>query len=278
MIINGPTVGTPMPRSNYEQTDPSKADYLKGKDALDKKIQDAQTAANNAKTAADNAQNTANTALSKANAAEPALGYKPVQQGFLDGTGTNKIRLGWRSLPNGRGTLGVFVDDTDIGNIPMSNPSFGGCNPIENGGTAAVTRTDALKNLDSASGTPEHMALCYSYLPDTGFGTGKVATQTLIDNMATNSSVTFTLNFDKYSIITELPVQYGVVTLRKGVNNSFMSGIATDIIYGDTYVLNRKNSGEISWRRVLTNVLSSDDYGTTFPANAVTGQVYYLKG
>lgn len=46
MIIRGNTVGTPMPRTNYEQTDPTKADYLKGKEVLDQKIEDAQTAAN----------------------------------------------------------------------------------------------------------------------------------------------------------------------------------------------------------------------------------------
>lgn len=72
MIIKGNTVGTPMPRTNYEQTDPAKADFLKGKEVLDQKIAeakkagtDAQTAADNAKTAADNAQTTANNALPK---------------------------------------------------------------------------------------------------------------------------------------------------------------------------------------------------------------------
>ena len=54
MIIKGNTVGTPMPRTNYEQTDPSKADYLKGKEVLDQKIEDAKSAGVNA---ASNAQN-----------------------------------------------------------------------------------------------------------------------------------------------------------------------------------------------------------------------------
>lgn len=35
MKIVGVTVGTPMPRANFEQTDPKKSDYIKGKDALD---------------------------------------------------------------------------------------------------------------------------------------------------------------------------------------------------------------------------------------------------
>ena len=57
MSIKGPTVGTPTPRTNYEQTDPVKADYLKGKNALDKKIDDAQsTAAKALKTANEKAE------------------------------------------------------------------------------------------------------------------------------------------------------------------------------------------------------------------------------
>lgn len=70
MIINGPTVGTPTPRTNYEQTDPKKADYLKGKAVLDEKIQEAKTAANNAQTAADKAQTTADSAKSAASKAQ----------------------------------------------------------------------------------------------------------------------------------------------------------------------------------------------------------------
>ena len=53
MIISGNTVGTPMPRTNYEQTNPAKADYLTGKNVLDQKIEAAHTAAGNAQTAVD---------------------------------------------------------------------------------------------------------------------------------------------------------------------------------------------------------------------------------
>ena len=48
MSIKGPTVGTPMPRTNWEQTNPLKADYLKGREKLDERINKAQ------KTADDN--------------------------------------------------------------------------------------------------------------------------------------------------------------------------------------------------------------------------------
>ena len=72
MKITGNTVGTPMPRTNYEQTDPAKADYLKGKQALDKKIEDVQSAADNAQTAADNAQTAADNAQTAADNAQTA--------------------------------------------------------------------------------------------------------------------------------------------------------------------------------------------------------------
>lgn len=70
MKIIGDTVGTTMPRTNYEQTDPRKADYLKGKQALDKKIEDAQNTANEANAAASNAQKTANEANAAASTAQ----------------------------------------------------------------------------------------------------------------------------------------------------------------------------------------------------------------
>lgn len=97
MIIKGNTVGTTMPRTNYEQTDPKKADYLKGKDALDQKIEDAkkagtdaQTAADNAKTAADNANSAAGNAQDTANNALPKSG----------GAMTGDIDMGSKKVTN----------------------------------------------------------------------------------------------------------------------------------------------------------------------------------
>ena len=81
MKILGNIVGNLAPRTNWEQTDPTKVDYLKGRDALEMLIQktgtdakteaigaanQAKTAADNAKTAADNAQAAAGDALTAA--------------------------------------------------------------------------------------------------------------------------------------------------------------------------------------------------------------------
>ena len=79
MKIQGNTVGTPMPRTDFNQVNPAKADYLKGRDDLLQLIQDAHTAGNiagtaagDAQTAADNAQTAANNAQTAADNAQTA--------------------------------------------------------------------------------------------------------------------------------------------------------------------------------------------------------------
>ena len=72
MIIRGNTVGTTMPRSDYGETNPKSAAYIKNKP--DAAIQKAQTTADEAKTAAGTAQTSANTAQKTANEAKTAAG------------------------------------------------------------------------------------------------------------------------------------------------------------------------------------------------------------
>ena len=122
MIIKGPTVGTPMPRTNYEQTNPAKADYLKGKTVLDEKIQDAQTAADNAQTAADNAQTAADNAQTAADNAQAAADNAnatadnalPKDGGTMTGSvamGGNKVTDLGTPTDDGDATSKKYVDD-----------------------------------------------------------------------------------------------------------------------------------------------------------------------
>lgn len=66
MIIRGNTVGTTMPRTNYNQTDETKPDYLVGKEALEQKIADAKKAGTDAAVTAGQAKNAATDVGNKA--------------------------------------------------------------------------------------------------------------------------------------------------------------------------------------------------------------------
>lgn len=65
MSIRGNTVGTLMPRTNYNQTDSSKPDYLVGKDSLDEKIAESKKAGTDAQYTANQALNVGNNALQR---------------------------------------------------------------------------------------------------------------------------------------------------------------------------------------------------------------------
>lgn len=268
MIINGPTVGTPMPRTNYEQTDSSKADYLKGKEALDKKIDDAKTAAMNA---AGTAQNTANTALAKANEAQPKLGFVPVQQGFMDGTGNSKVRLGWKSLDDRFGALGIEVDGTFVGHIVVDSANFGGIAPITSGGTGAKNASEARINL----GVPEEL-LTMTITPIGAHDCNAIysAGLTLIRSGENIPSP------DPYGSLLTMPY-----TAPKGntkpafagqifIPNGDMSTKA-NTMYFRTSLAESWNP----WREVMTTVLGDHLYGKNLPSSGMeTGQVYYLEG
>lgn len=118
MIIKGNTVGTTMPRANWDQTDPKKADYIKGKETVENAIKDAQntanaanTAASNAKTTADNAQTTANDAKTAAkNASDNSL---PKAGGEMTGSvamGGNKVTGLGAPADNGDAANKEYVD------------------------------------------------------------------------------------------------------------------------------------------------------------------------
>ena len=113
MSIKGNTVGTTMPRSDWAQTDPKKADYIKNKpdlsgiEAAQKAADNAAAAAENAATAAGNAQNTADTAKNTAEAALPKSGG--TMTGAVDMGGKNITSLGTPSNSGDAATKG-YVD------------------------------------------------------------------------------------------------------------------------------------------------------------------------
>ena len=225
------------------------------------------------------AKSIATNALNKANNAQPALGFIPVQQGLADGKGNNKIRLAWNPYDEAKSGLQINVDGTNTGNVITDNPLFGGVAPIANGGTGATNQIDARCNLNGTSGYPQHMALNYLYPNDTNIISGNVSTEAFMEWFDNNCSITFTHNIDAIHL-TDIPFAYGVVTLNKGVNNDFRTGFAIDIGHGDAYFYkyNGINVADNGWKRIFTNILTVNDYGTSLPSSGVTGQIYHVKG
>ena len=100
MTIRGNTVGTLMPRTNYNQTDSSKPDYLVGKDSLDAKIAEAKKAGTDAHYTANQAKELGDNALPKSggkmtgdidmggkhilNLPEPSQDTDPVTKSFME--------------------------------------------------------------------------------------------------------------------------------------------------------------------------------------------------
>ena len=228
----------------------------------------------------DSVKDTANSALAKANAAQPALNFVPVQQGFT-ATGGNKISLAWKEANNGRYGIAVMVDNSAIGTIIVDNAAYGGTLPIGNGGTDATTRGNALKNLNADPGNPEHMDLSFADLQSTGLVAESATTQYVLERMPANSSVKFTHLYTHAVRLTDVPFNYAHITLTKGLNNDFIYADALDIAVGVRYEYrNHRTSNTYmnGWKRILTNQLTTDDYGTAFPSNAKTGQIFFLKG
>ena len=90
--IIGNTVGTTMPRTNWEQTNPNEADYLKGRDALEMLIQTTSAnAAKDAKNIAEAANKVANSAKEIASKALPKTGG--IMEGNIDMNGKRIVGL-----------------------------------------------------------------------------------------------------------------------------------------------------------------------------------------
>lgn len=165
MIIKGNTVGTPTPRTDWNQTNPKKADYLKGKEDLERIINNAQTAADDAQTAADNAQTAADNAQTAAdnaqtaaeNAQSAADNGLPMSGGSMTGNvemGGNKVTGLGEPTESGDATNKEYVDSKhDIFTATITTNDW-------TGDTAPYTQTIGVEGI-LATDTP-HVMPVYS--------------------------------------------------------------------------------------------------------------------
>lgn len=137
---------------------------------------------------------------------------------------------------------------------------------IVNGGTGATTAAQALKNL----GIP--------WATDWKFCTGDF--MELIEPYCTSGRSYFVIIQISGSAtnVGELR-KYGLVYLI--TNGSDRHWLSSGNMY-NTYiqgfnVLDTYNANGWTWRRNLTNILTSNDYGTSLPAAGTPGRIFFLK-
>lgn len=96
--------------------------------------------------------------------------------------------------------------------------------PIDRGGTGATTKSDALKNLAGASGTPFGLPLTYSRLSSTELVSESATTETVALAMATHKAIAFVHSSEEAIHLTDAPHKYGYCILFKGYNNNYIGG------------------------------------------------------
>ena len=218
----------------------------------------------------DSVKETANTALAKANAAQPALNFVPVQQGFADGTGGSKIRLGWKQASNGDWTIGVEVDDQYIGDVVVDSAAFGATTPVAKGGTGATTAANARTNLGVPS---EEWTMTITPVGEHDCDTIFDAGLTLLRNGKNLPSP------EPYGTMLTLPYRYPKGNYQPSLAGQIFLPNGDSATKADTmYFRTSFDKSWRSWREVMTTVLDDHLYGDTFPANAEKGQIFFLKG
>ena len=207
MKIAGNPVGTTMPRTNWEQTNPAKADYLKGREIIDERITNAQNAADNAQTAADNAQTAADNAQT---AADNAKGTADAALPKSGGDMTGNIAMGGKKVTgladpteDGDAVRKKYVHDYVDGKRKVFTATLTVNDWV--GDAAPFTQTIGIEGI-LATDMPHYSAV-YSESQDTRLAQKEAFA--LVDDLDTaDGSVTFTCFEDKPDV--NIPIQMEV--------------------------------------------------------------------
>ena len=171
MKIRGNTVGTTMPRTNWNQTDPTKADYLKGKEDLQKLIDDAHTAADDAQTAADDAQTAADHAQTAADHAQTAADNAQTAadnaQTAADNAQTTADNA-QTAADNAQTTADGKVGKTEV-SVTLAAGSW-----VDNQQTVAVSGVTKNNTVIVSPASSSHVAYCEAVVRHSGQGSGTI--------------------------------------------------------------------------------------------------------
>lgn len=126
MKIRGNTVGTNMPRTNWNQTDPKKADYLNGRDDLVKTIEDVSVKTSNLVDGAVTTAKMADSSVTSAKIADANVTKAKLADGATHTTATASLAVAsWSSKAQTVSVSGVTASNTVIVvPAPASNTAY----------------------------------------------------------------------------------------------------------------------------------------------------------
>lgn len=208
------------------------------------------------------------------------LGAKAIRQPLTTNTGATTAAALDTWLSGGKPVRVTYDGTLWKTEIPRpSAASLYGAVGIEHGGTDADNRTDALVNLHDVPGAPLRAHMMYVNLAATGLANVSMTTEEVALAMANDTMITWshTTNTDVY--LTDAPASWGVCTLVRGFSENYIHGVffAYDgEIY--RYKYHNTNKTKSGWTRVLSNILSPEDYGDELPDDpGPAGRIFFKR-
>lgn len=207
------------------------------------------------------------------------LGAKAIRQPLTTNTGATTAAALDTWLTAGK-PVRVTYDGT-LWKIDIPRPSattLYGRVAMENGGTDADNRIDALVNLHDVPGTPQRADMHYENLVGTGLVSASATTAEVVAAMPTYSQFTWSHTTNTSVYLTDAPATQGICVLIKGYGENYIHGwfLGYD---GEIYRYKHHNTNKTKngWTKVLTNILSPDDYGPVLPDHATPGRLFFLE-
>lgn len=145
-------------------------------------------------------------------------------------------------------------------------------------GGSTESEVPSVGKLNNVPGTPIRASVWYVNLEATGLVSQSTTTEAVVMLMPNESQFAWSHTTNTTIYLTDAPSNFGVVVLMRGYSDNYIHGwffSHEGEIY--KYKYNASTTRKNGWTKVLGNVLSSDEYGTTLPAAGTVGRIFFKK-